>query len=293
MPNEAPLNERPGSVRMVADLEVRTDAKGHKTLRGIFTPFNEWTHIRGWEGDFYERSVPGAFKRTIKHSWDTFKRSGRHSMVVNYNHGHDGVVGTRQLGVIKVLEERAEGPYYEVQLLDTEYNREYIVPATEQGLLGASYRFAIPKDGDVWEDTGPMGDADHRTIQEAAVFEFGPVDHPAYEAATAGIRTQEEYELWRSLDPEGRAELAGLIARARSLGTSVNAELAPETPSDLASEGTPDVADDSPPALIDGNEAREELEPVAPERVFDRDRWLKEADRIERIALLRERGRYI
>lgn len=247
---DLPLKERPGSVRMVAQLEVRANARGRKTLRGIFTPFNEWTHIRGWEGDFYERSVPGAFQRTIKHSWDTFKRTGRHSMVVNYNHGHDGQVGTRQLGKISVLEERAEGPYYEVELLDTEYNREYIIPATEDGLLGASYRFAVPSDGDEWNNRGPNGEVDHRTIREAAVFEFGPVDHPAYEAATAGLRTTEEYQLWRSLDEEGRQELAGLIARGRSLGTPAYAELATETESDLA-DSTSDMADGSPQAPVD------------------------------------------
>jgi hypothetical protein len=253
---------------MVTTLEVRAESDGRRTLRGVFTPFNQWSRISSYEGDFFERSVPGAFKRTISQSWDTFKRVGRHSIVVNYNHGLDGSIGTKQLGAIRVLEEREEGPYYEVLLLDTEYNREYVVPASEDGLLGASYRFAIPKGGDTWEPRGPNGDADHRTITEASVFEFGPVDHPAFQAATAGIRSSEEYQWWRTLDDEGRADLARLIRRSRSLGTSIPdlSDLEPATTTETGSvEDTPAEDPVSPPVEAPVG-AHEETEPAMPVR---------------------------
>ena len=244
------LKDHLGSVRMVATLEARAESDGRRSLRGVFTPFNEWSHIQSWEGDFYERSVPGAYKRTIAHSWDAFKQHGRHSIVVNYNHGLDGAIGSKQLGSIRVLEEREEGPYYEVLLLDTEYNREYIIPAAEDGLLGASYRFAIPKGGDTWEPRGPNGEVDHRTITEASVFEFGPVDHPAFQAATAGVRSSEEYQWWLNLDEEGRADLARLIRRSRNLGTSIPdlRDLEPATPTETEPVSDTSVEEpDSPP----------------------------------------------
>jgi len=238
------LTDQLGFVRMASTLEVRAEGDGRRTLRGVFTPFNEWATIDSWEGKFRERTVPGAFKRTISRSWDASKRTGRHSIVVNYNHGIDSQIAQRQLGVIKVLEERAEGPYYEVSLLDTPYNRDYIIPAAEDGLLGASYRFAIPKGGDAWDEDSDDG-IPERTISEAAVFEFGPVDHPAFEAATAGVRSMSEYEWWRHLDQNGRDEYAALIRRAHDLGTP-----APVGPANREAEPEPveGPEDDSPPS---------------------------------------------
>lgn len=248
MSDKPRLTEQLGFVRMASTPEVRTEANGRKILRGTFAPFNQWTLINSWEGKFRERSVPGAFKRTISQSWDTFRRVGRHSIVVNYNHGFDPQVGGKQLGQIRVLEEREEGPYYEVALLDTEYNRDYIVPAAEDGLLGASFRFAVPKEGDVWEHDTEDG-IPERSLVDVAVFEFGPVDHPAYEAATAGVRSATEFEWWRNLDEEGRAQYAALIRKAHDLGTSTPVEPAAAHDEGSAEErGTPESEPDSPPA---------------------------------------------
>lgn len=235
------LNDHIGYVRMASTPEVRATSDGRRILRGIFTPFDQWTLIDSWEGKFRERSVRGAFKRTISQSWETFKRVGRHSIVVNYNHALDPTVGSKQLGSIRVLEERDDGPYYEVALLDSEYNRDYIIPAAEDGLLGASYRFAIPKGGDVWDNTTDDG-IPERTITEARVYEFGPVDHPAYEAATAGVRSSTEYEWWRRLDEDGRRQYAELIRRAHDL-TGTTPHGVPAASTDPA-EGT---STDSPP----------------------------------------------
>lgn len=233
------LSDQLGFVRMITNPEVRTESSGRKTLRGVFTPFNQWATIDSWEGLFRERTVPGAFKRTISQSWDSFKRVGRHAIVVNYNHGMDAAVGTRQLGSITILEEREEGPYYEVSLLDTDYNREYIVPAAEDGILGASYRFAIPKGGDTWVERTDDG-IPERTITESAVYEFGPVDHPAFEAATAGVRSFTEFEWWRKLDEQGRAQYAELLRRSQDLGTFTPVKPAEPETTDDTSEASPD-----------------------------------------------------
>jgi len=58
-----------------------------------------------------------------------------------------------------------------------------------------------------------------RTITAVKLLEFGPVDYPAYEAASAGVRHRSDYEIWKALDTEGRAEFVTLIRSAReSLG---------------------------------------------------------------------------
>ena len=99
----------------------RTDDDGPRTLYGHFTPFDQWSEINSmWEGNFLERTEKGAFSKTIKES--------RQSIRVLYDHGHDPQIGNKPLGPIKELREEEFGPFYEVPLIDTDYNRNFIIP---------------------------------------------------------------------------------------------------------------------------------------------------------------------
>jgi HK97 family phage prohead protease len=180
-----------------------------RTLTGHFAVFNAWTEIDSyWEGNFLERLAPGCFAKTMAEQRDAIK--------VLYDHGYDPQLGNKPLGPIDVLEEDKVGARYEVPLIDTDYNRDFIIPAVDAGLLGASFRFRVVKD-EVNQDPGtsdynPKG-LPERTIREVRLFEFGPVTFGAYLAATAGLRSRGDVELWQRLDEAGRAELAGLLAR--------------------------------------------------------------------------------
>jgi HK97 family phage prohead protease len=163
-------------------LEIRSADNGMPTLYGHFTPFNRWTEIDSWfEGNFLERIAPGAFKKTF--SENTPK--------VLFQHGGDPQIGDKVLGPPDVLREEDFGPYYEVPLLDTSYNRD-LVPGLEKGLYGASFRFSIMREDWVQEpgvsEYNPKG-LPERTVREARVPEFGPVTFPAYADATAGVRS--------------------------------------------------------------------------------------------------------
>lgn len=166
---------------------------GGTTLTGVFSRFDAWYEIDSWlEGQFLERTVKGAFKKTIKENRD--------GMVVAYDHGYDPEIGDKPLGPIEDLRETDEGPFYLVPLLATSYNSEFVLPAL-QGLtldgrsfgstLGASFRFRVLRDEWVMapkpSDYNPKG-IPERTIREARVFEFGPVPYPASAAASAGVR---------------------------------------------------------------------------------------------------------
>ncbi len=192
-------------------LEMRADSEGGpKTLHGHFATFNSPTEINSWEGCFIERLAPGAFSKTIRENRDNIK--------VLYDHGYDPQLGNKPLGPIAVLEEDGMGCRYEVPLIDTDYNRNFIIPAAEAGLLGASFRFRVIRDE--WnEDPGRSAEnpdgLPERTIKEVKLYEFGPVTFPAYAAATAGVRSKVGLDLWRSLDEDGRKELASLLLRAR------------------------------------------------------------------------------
>jgi HK97 family phage prohead protease len=203
------------------------DDDGTRTLFGYAAVFNEWTEIHGWEGHFRERIMPGAFAKTIQERGDRVK--------ILYDHGMDPTLGNKPLGKIRELREDDRGLYYEVALLDTDYNRNFLIPAVEADTLGASFRFRVTKDD--WDDEPDMPE---RTIREIGpLHELGPVTFPAYEGATAGVRNRQDFELWRSLDERGRADFMRLVRQARDLATP-DGEPAPE-------DGQPPKALDAEP----------------------------------------------
>lgn len=167
------------------------DAAG-PVMFGHFTPFDRWTEIDSFfEGNFMERTVKGAFKRTFKNNRD--------QMRALFQHGRDPGVHMKPLGSIGVLREEDFGPYYEVPLLDARYVTDDVLPGLRANLYGASYKFRVVHE-EVRDDPGvsdynPKG-LPERTIREAQVFEFGPVTFPAYADATAGVRSgTDEYFL--------------------------------------------------------------------------------------------------
>ena len=173
-------------------VEVRSTEDGARTLTGHFAVFNEWTEINSmYEGRFLERIAPGAFKKTFQEN-----RSG---IKVLFDHGHDPSIGNKPLGPIRSLTEDERGASYEVDLLDTSYVRD-LLPALEAGLLGASFRFRVMREDfdnePARSEWNPNG-LPERTIREAKVMEFGPVTFPAYQGATAGVRSTTDDQIMK------------------------------------------------------------------------------------------------
>lgn len=176
--------------------ELRSEGDSDGTLmHGHFSVFDAWYEIDSWyEGTFMERTATGAFKKTIRENRDNIK--------VQFDHGYDVHIGDALLGPIDDLREDDIGPYFEVPLLDTDYNRDRILPQLQTrllngerrgtSLLGSSFRFRVTRDEFVMEpkrsDHNPLG-LPERTIREVRLFEFGPVVFPASPAATAGVRS--------------------------------------------------------------------------------------------------------
>ncbi len=166
------------------------------TLYGHFSVFNTWYEVNSaWEGQFLERIAPGAFARTIAERGDQIKAL--------YDHGHDPQIGNKPLGAFRELREDETGGYYEIGLIDTPYNREFIKPAAAAGLLGASFRFRVRAESWVEEPkvsaSNPKG-LPERTITDTDLYELGPVTFPASAAATAGLRSQTDMFFDRLLD---------------------------------------------------------------------------------------------
>lgn len=195
-------------LRALADpgaAQFSTTTNGN-TLFGHFAVFNEWTRIESaYEGTFMERIAPGAFSATFAERGDSIR--------VLYDHGKDPSVGNKPLGVPMLLTEDERGAFYQVELFDTAYVNE-LRPALEAGQLGASFRFSVIDE--TW--TTPSIASAHnperleeRTITKLALYEFGPVTFPAYEAATAGLRSRTDDFMQMLTDPAFAVRLADRI----------------------------------------------------------------------------------
>ncbi len=220
-------------------VHLRDDAAGGdgRTLFGHFAVFNRWTEIHSmWEGDFMERIAPGSFERTFGEHRDRIK--------VLYDHGFDPQLGNKPLGPIDELHEDKTGAYYEVPLIDTDYNDRFVLPAARAGLLGASFRFKVTEE--TWAKPKKAtkynpGRLDERTITDVDLYEFGPVTFPAYADASAGVRCGTDDFIGRMLaDP---AVLARFIERSGGRAAARFLEALPPTArgSDVQPPPAPDT----------------------------------------------------
>jgi phage head maturation protease len=175
--------ERPNEGLFRADLGgMKLRSEGDTPVMvGRFAAPGEWTEIKSIsEGHFMERMAPSAFEKTIQESKDRMR--------VMYHHGYDPFFGTSVLGPIRSLEPDTS---YEVDLIDTDYNKR-LIPMLESGVLGASFRFDVIKDEVDLEpkrsDWNPNG-IPEITCTEVRVNEFGPTPLPAYMGASANLRS--------------------------------------------------------------------------------------------------------
>lgn len=205
-------------------LEVRAVSDGSMpTLFGYFLRFDEWTEINSlYEGRFMERITSGAASKTLSENRDGIR--------ILFNHGYDPQIGEKPLTKPELTEDKS-GVKYEGELFDTSYNRD-LVPALEAGVLGASFCFRVVQE--TWNEepgpspSNPLG-LPERTLTEIGISEGGPVTFPAYEGATAGVRSttdarlakrlvrggspdlEEEFAVWVKSDPKRTAAiLAGV-----------------------------------------------------------------------------------
>lgn len=199
-------------IRMVKG-ELRTEGDGN-TLVGYFIRYNKPTIIDSWEGKFREIIAPGAAARTLKNNANQVK--------VLFNHGMDPSIGDKPLGKPSVIREDEKGVWAEVPLSDTSYNQDIRALLRDGALDGGSFRFSVPTNGDTWEY--PKTGLPTRSITEFKLHEFGPVTFPAYAATTAGVRSREEFSLWRTLPEQTQAQLFQVMTATRSASPALGTD---------------------------------------------------------------------
>lgn len=169
--------------------EAADDADSLGAMDVRFSPFNTWYEVDSfWEGRFMERTVPGAFKRTIAQHNDP-KQS--HVMKTLFNHGMDMFINDKLLGDITRAREESDSPVNTVRLWDTSYNRD-LLPGLKLGSYGASFMFRVTKDA--WDHEPETSDHNpdalpERTIKETHTLEAGPVTWPASPTASAQMNS--------------------------------------------------------------------------------------------------------
>lgn len=175
--------------------EVRAEGDGN-TMVGYPIVFDTWTEINSWEGRFRERIHPSALNKTLKERGSQVK--------VQFDHGMHPTIGSLPLGTPEVMRVDDIGMYAEVSLSHARDVQELIKPRISEGSIdGQSFRFSVK--GEKWEKEDT--DLPERTITELALFEFGPVTWPAYEATQVGIRGQAAFAAWMQQTPEERSKL--------------------------------------------------------------------------------------
>jgi HK97 family phage prohead protease len=243
----APVDNLVRARHDIGTIELRADADGTgRTLHGHFAVFNRWTEIDSWyEGRFIERIAPGAFTRTFTERGDKIR--------VLYDHGHDPSIGNKPLAVPNVLREDATGAYYEAELFEASYVDD-LMPALRAGQLGASFRFKVTQEEWVEPTKATRenaGKLPERTISEVELYEFGPVTFPAYDDATAGVRSGSDQFIERLLSNE--EVLARYIERA---GPNVAAKFLASLPT-IGRSDTTDLVEVDPPESTDGDSTEE------------------------------------
>lgn len=248
----ADTHRRENLIRAVHDpdaVQFRAEGQsGSGVLFGHLAVFERWTEINSvYEGRFLERLVPGSFEQTITERRD--------KMRVLYDHGKDPSIGNKPLGeILELREDGGAGVYYEVDLFRAHYVDE-LRPALGAGQLGASFRFGVPEGGDIWHTPSRATEHNPERLPERTItrvdpmHEFGPVTFPAYEAATAGLRSGTDEFIAMLTDPlfaVRMAERVGpriaeqmieqLLADGRSDETA-------QTPDDVGSGSTPTGTD--------------------------------------------------
>lgn len=127
-------------------------------------------------GGFVERIAPGAFNKSRGNGWS--------GVIARYNHDDNMVLGTIGGGTLRLGIDEV-GLTYEVDLPQA---RSDIYELVQRGdVRQSSFAFVADLDGDEW-DTTDQG-FPQRTLTSVRLYDVAPVNTPAYEDTSVGLRS--------------------------------------------------------------------------------------------------------
>lgn len=153
-------------------VEVRAGTD-KKIIGGYAAKFNRHSQNLG---GFVERIAPGAFNLTRSNGWP--------GVIARYNHEDNLLLGTTAAGTLRLGVDEI-GLTYEV---DVPNARADIYELVQRGdVRQSSFAFAPDVNGDEW-DTTDQG-FPQRTLMSVRLYDVAPVNTPAYEDTSVGLRS--------------------------------------------------------------------------------------------------------
>lgn len=191
-------------------VKIETRAEGEPaTITGYGAVFYDPTKpgteydLRSSWGGFIERIMPGAFDRAIKED----------DVRALFNHDANHVLG-RTPNTLKLTSD-ATGLRYDIVAPDTQFGRDLQTSIMRGDVTGSSFSFSI--EDETWREVRDAATNQTTVIREiraVRLYDVGPVTFPAYEASTAGVRSESELA-------EARVRLEEFRAKQRRESESV------------------------------------------------------------------------
>lgn len=127
-------------------------------------------------GGFVERIAPGAFNKSRGNGWP--------GVIARYNHDDNMVLGTIGGGTLRLGVDEV-GLSYEVDLPKA---RGDVYELVQRGdVRQSSFAFVTDMDGDEWGQTDQG--FPQRTLTSVRLYDVAPVNTPAYEDTSVGMRS--------------------------------------------------------------------------------------------------------
>lgn len=169
-------------------------------------PKDKGTEFELWPG-VKERIKRGAFDKTVKD--DDIRGL--------FNHNPDNVLGRTSADTM-ALKTTKRGLDYDIEAADTSVANDVRQHIVRKDVTGSSFGFIATVERWIKED-----DFEIREIEEAQVFDVGPVTFPAYTATAAGVRSMGDatearasYDAWKAeQEPEETAGAGDRMRRMR------------------------------------------------------------------------------
>jgi HK97 family phage prohead protease len=180
------------------DVRLRSEGETRNTIGGYAAVFNKRSDDLG---GFYEVIAPSAFNES--------RGRGFPGLVALYNHDQNILLGTTNARTLRVDVDKV-GLAYEVDLPQA---RSDLYELVQRGDVSkSSFAFqVVGKEGDQWEmdERGLV----RRTLLNAQLFDVSPVNTPAYQDSSVGLRSTEL--ALRSLANRMSADPAEVLAAAK------------------------------------------------------------------------------
>jgi len=151
-------------------------------IEGIACPYRSWSQTLGWNNDFKEQFLPGAFSESL----------GKRNICCTVDHNRDKLIATTQGGTL-VITDTSDGLHIRASIPNTAVGTELIQHVDRRDIQGMSFDFRA--NSDKWER---IDDIACRTISKAELFEVCFCPDPAYLATSANIAQRTRREIPKS-----------------------------------------------------------------------------------------------